>query len=319
MDFILIVVYMFLIYVLAEIIVNAIDVLSHELKIPEGISSSVIASLVTTLPEFLVPLISFLKGSVDTTHIGLGSIFGGPMFLSMFGFGFMLLVIEAKYKRFKDLYDLTNILFFLFAFNMALLANFLSFKKPLVLLFLTIYAYFVYIQFKSRKTKDEAENEKLFFFIFFSKLGIKDYIKTLAVVQGLLVIFTLPFVIDGLVLSIEDIAHLLGWDAYKSALVFSPLATELPELSNAFIWARKGRLKSSIGNIVGSLVFQSCMPVSLGLWFTDWRIPNMLMVGGFLSILSTLIFSLSISKAINLRIGIIFIIFIIVLYFLYIL
>ncbi|AEF18520.1 MULTISPECIES: sodium/calcium exchanger membrane region [unclassified Hydrogenobaculum] len=319
MDFILIVVYMILIYVLAEIIVNAIDVLSHELKIPEGISSSVIASLVTTLPEFLVPLISFLKGSVDTTHIGLGSIFGGPMFLSMFGFGFMLLVIEAKYKRFKDLYDLTNILFFLFAFNIALLANFLSFKKPLVLLFLIIYAYFVYIQFKSRKTKDEEENEKLFFSIFFSKLGIKDYTKTLAVVQGLLVIFTLPFVIDGLVLSIEGIAHSLGWDAYKSAIVFSPLATELPELSNAFIWARKGRIKSSIGNIVGSLVFQSCMPVSLGLWFTDWRIPNMLMVGGFLSILSTLIFSLSISKAINLRIGIIFIIFIIVLYFLYIL
>jgi len=314
MDFILIVVYMILIYVLAEVIVNAIDVLSHELKIPEGISSSVIASLVTTLPEFLVPLISFLKGSVDTTHIGLGSIFGGPMFLSMFGFGFMLLVIEAKYKRFKDLYDLANILFFLFAFNMALLINFLPVKKPLLIVFLMIYAYFVYIQFKSRKT-GESEKEHLFL----SKLGIKGYIKTLAVIQGLFVFFVLPFVIDGLVLSIEGIAHSLGWDAYKSALVFSPLATELPELSNAFIWARKGRLKSSIGNIVGSLVFQSCMPVSLGLWFTDWHIPNMLMVGGFLSILSTLIFSLSISKAINLRIGIIFIIFIIVLYFLYIL
>ncbi|MFP3205961.1 MAG: sodium:calcium exchanger [Hydrogenobaculum sp.] len=314
MDFILIVVYMILIYVLAEIIVNAIDVLSHELKIPEGISSSVIASLVTTLPEFLVPLISFLKGSVDTTHIGLGSIFGGPMFLSMFGFGFMLLVVEAKYKGFKDLYDLTNILFFLFAFNMALLINFLPVKKPFVIVFLMIYAYFVYLQFKSRKT-GESEKEHLFL----SKLGIKDYTKTLAVVQGLLVIFTLPFVIDELVLSIEGIAHLLGWDAYKSAIVFSPLATELPELSNAFIWARKGRIKSSIGNIVGSLVFQSCMPVSLGLWFTDWRIPDMLMVGGFLSILSTLIFSLSISKAINLRIGIIFILLIIVLYFLYIL
>jgi len=314
MDFILIVVYMLLIYVLAEVIVNAIDVLSHELKIPEGISSSVIASLVTTLPEFLVPLISFLKGSVDTTHIGLGSIFGGPMFLSMFGFGFMLLVIEAKYKRFKDLYDLTNILFFLFAFNIALLINFLPVKKPFVIVFLMIYAYFIYLQFKSRKT-GESEKEHLFL----SKLGIKGYVKTLAVIQGLFVFFVLPFVIDGLVLSIEGIAHSLGWDAYKSALVFSPLATELPELSNAFIWARKGRLKSSIGNIVGSLVFQSCMPVSLGLWFTDWRIPNMLMVGGFLSILSILIFSLSISKAINLRIGIIFILLIIVLYFLYIL
>ncbi|HEK24913.1 sodium:calcium antiporter [Hydrogenobaculum sp.] len=315
MDFILIAVYMILIYILAELIVNAIDVLAYELKIPEGITSSVIASLVTTLPEFLVPLISFLKGSVDTTHIGLGSIFGGPMFLSVFGFGFMLLVIEAKYKRFKDLYDLTNILFFLFAFNMALLANFLPFKKPLVLLFLLIYAYFVYVQFKSRKTTGEEEKETLFF----SKLGIKGYTKTLAVVQGVLVILALPFVIDGLVLSIDGVSHLLGWDSYKSAIVFSPLATELPELSNAFIWVRKGKLKSSIGNIVGSLVFQSCMPVSLGLWFTDWHIPNMLMVGGFLSILSTLIFSLSISKAINLRIGIIFIIFIIVLYFLYIL
>jgi cation:H+ antiporter len=223
-------------------------------------------------------------------------------------------VIEAKYKRFKDLYDLTNILFFLFAFNIALLINFLPVKKPFVIVFLMIYAYFVYLQFKSRKT-GESEKEHLFL----SKLGIKGYIKTLAVIQGLFVFFVLPFVIDGLVLSIEGIAHSLGWDAYKSALVFSPLATELPELSNAFIWARKGRLKSSIGNIVGSLVFQSCMPVSLGLWFTDWRIPNMLMVGGFLSILSTLIFSLSISKAINLRIGIIFILLIIVLYFLYIL
>ena len=315
MDFILILVYMLLIYGLAELIVNAIDVLAHELKIPEGVTSSVIASLVTTLPEFLVPLISFLKGSKETMHIGLGSIFGGPMFLSMFGFGFMLLTIEAKYKKFKDLYDLTNILFFLLAFNVAILLNFLPFKKPSVAVFLLIYGYFIYIQFKSQKPANEEEKEMLFF----SKFGIKGYTKTLAVIQGLLVVIALPFVIDGLVLSIQNISHILGWNSYKSALVFSPLATELPELSNAFIWARKGRLKSSIGNIVGSLVFQSCMPVSLGLWFTDWHIPNMLMIGGFLSILSTLTFSLSISKALNVRIGIIIILFIIVLYFLYIL
>ncbi|GAB6077909.1 sodium:calcium antiporter [Hydrogenobaculum acidophilum] len=315
MDFALILVYMLLIYGLAELIVNAIDVLAHELKIPEGVTSSVIASLVTTLPEFLVPLISFLKGSKETSHIGLGSIFGGPMFLSMFGFGFMLLIIEAKYKRFKDLYDLTNILFFLLAFNVAILLNFLPFKKPSVAAFLLIYGYFVYIQFKSQKSANEQEKEKLFF----SKLGIKGYTKTLAVIQGLLVMIALPFVIDGVVLSIQNISHILGWGSYKSALVFSPIATELPELSNAFIWARKGKLKSSIGNIVGSLVFQSCMPVSLGLWFTDWQIPNMLMIGGFLSILSTLTFSLSISKALNVRIGIIIILFIIVLYFLYIL
>ncbi len=315
MDFVLIFVYMFLIYILAELVVNAIDVLAYEFKIPETVTSSVIASLITTLPEFLVPFISFLKGSQDTVDIGLGSIFGGPMFLSMFGFGFMLLVIEAKYKRFRDFYDVASILLFLLPFNLALLLNFLPVKKPFIAVFLLVYGYFVYFQFKSQKSADEHEKEKLFL----SMLGIKRYTKLFALIQGLFVILVLPFVIDGLVTSIENVSHVLGWSSYKSAIVFSPLATELPELSNALIWAKKGKIKSSIGNIVGSLVFQSCMPVSLGLWFTQWAIPNILMVGGFLSILSTLVFSLSISKAINLRIGIIIIFLVIVLYFIYIL
>ncbi len=304
---------MIAIYILSEIIVNAIDTLAHEFKIPEGFTSSVIAALATTLPEFLVPLISFLKGTSATSEIGVSSIFGGPFFLSTIGFLLILLIIEAKYKAFKDIYDITNLMFFILNFSVLLLAIFLPYKKPLIFVLVFIYMYFVYNQFKSQKTNKEHEEELLL-----RKL-IKFDRKVLATIQMIFVVISIYFVIEELVIQIENISHVLGWSNTKGALMFSPIATEAPELFNALIWARKGKIRQSIGNIAGSLAFQASMPASLGLLFTSWHVPDMLIIGGFVSIISTVFFSLGISKSLNIKIGILAILLIFVLYFIYIL
>ena len=66
------------------------------------------------------------------------------------------------------------------------------------------------------------------------------------------------------------IADSLGVDALVLALILAPLATELPEKVNSFFWVREGKDALALGNISGAMVFQSTIPVGIGLIFTDW-------------------------------------------------
>lgn len=54
--------------------------------------------------------------------------------------------------------------------------------------------------------------------------------------------------------------------------MIAPFATELPEKFNSLLWVRSGKDTLAIGNITGAMVFQSCVPVSLGIFFTNWSV-----------------------------------------------
>ena len=58
------------------------------------------------------------------------------------------------------------------------------------------------------------------------------------------------------------------------ALILAPLATELPEKVNSFFWVREGKDALALGNISGAMVFQSTIPVGIGLVFTDWSLDG---------------------------------------------
>jgi cation:H+ antiporter len=64
----------------------------------------------------------------------------------------------------------------------------------------------------------------------------------------------------------------VGVPAGLIALVLAPLATELPEKFNSVIWLRGNKDTLALGNITGAMVFQSSVPVALGLAFTDWTL-----------------------------------------------
>jgi cation:H+ antiporter len=74
---------------------------------------------------------------------------------------------------------------------------------------------------------------------------------------------------------VSDVEHLsksVGVPAGLIALVLAPLATELPEKFNSVLWVRGNKDSLALGNITGAMVFQSSVPVSLGLAFTDWTL-----------------------------------------------
>jgi cation:H+ antiporter len=58
------------------------------------------------------------------------------------------------------------------------------------------------------------------------------------------------------------------------ALLIAPLATELPEMSNSFLWLYRKKDRLAVANVTGAMVFQGTVPVSLGLLGTEWTIES---------------------------------------------
>jgi cation:H+ antiporter len=78
-------------------------------------------------------------------------------------------------------------------------------------------------------------------------------------------------------LFVESLLHIaegLGIEAVVLALVLAPLATELPEKVNSFFWVRDGKDSLALGNVSGAMVFQSTIPVGIGLIFTEWELST---------------------------------------------
>ena len=76
---------------------------------------------------------------------------------------------------------------------------------------------------------------------------------------------------------VQHVADGLGISTLVLALILTPIATELPEKANSILWIRAKKDTLAIGNITGAMVFQSSVPVALGVVFTPWDLgPTLL-------------------------------------------
>jgi cation:H+ antiporter len=76
------------------------------------------------------------------------------------------------------------------------------------------------------------------------------------------------------VTELEAVAESLGIEVIVLSLILAPLATELPEKANSFIWVREGKDSLALGNITGAMVFQTMIPVAFGLAATEWDLDK---------------------------------------------
>ena len=86
--------------------------------------------------------------------------------------------------------------------------------------------------------------------------------------------------------AVEVSAETVGLPAGLVALILAPLATELPEKINSVLWVRDGKDTLALGNITGAMVFQSTVPVTLGVLFTDWELEPLDLFSAALALLS---------------------------------
>jgi cation:H+ antiporter len=291
-----------LIVVAASLFTNAVELLGTRLELRQGAVGSVLAAVGTALPETMIPIVAvlaavFAGGDAETAgEIGIGAILGAPFMLAtlaMFVVGTSALVFRKRREQGAEIrcHEATaddfpwckalgkdvvidertlarDIAFFLLFFAAAAAAGLVALpfvlRVTVTVLLVAGYVYYVRLALHSGQALEEVP-ERLTLWPLHSRPPTWAVAAQLALALGFMVGGARIFV-D----AVEHAAESAGLPAGLIALVLAPLATELPEKLNSVIWVREGKDTLALGNITGAMVFQSTVPVTIGILFTRW-------------------------------------------------
>lgn len=278
----------------AELFTNGVEWLGKRHGLSEGMVGSVLAAVGTALPETTIPIIAILfVRTARSEEIGIGAILGAPFMLStaaMFVTGVAVLAYHRTGKRASHLkidqvVVRRDLRFFLGMYVIAIAMGLPFFEKPDGLRVAAgiglVLAYVYYVR-RTASTQSEGHGEELGRLRFHPRAESPH---TRAIY--LQVFVALAAIIGGarlFVAEVEDLATLLGVPALILALIVAPLATELPEKFNSVIWIRQRKDTLAMGNISGAMVFQSCIPVAVGIVFTPWVLTEFALASAVIAV-----------------------------------
>jgi cation:H+ antiporter len=268
----------------ALLFTNAVEWIGHRLELGEGAVGSLLAAVGTAMPETLISIVALIGATEGGDDVAIGAIVGAPFLLATLAMGLVgLFAYLYRQKREQGL-ELRvhrptlerDLIFFLGFFSLALA---LAWGAPPGLRIpagiLCLLAYPLYIARTLRGSGEVQPRESLSPLIFERRSERRTDPGLLLCVLQLLV--GLGAMVAGAHLFVEEllkIAESLGVEAVILALILAPLATELPEKVNSFFWMREGKDSLALGNISGAMVFQSTIPVGIGLVFTEWQLSG---------------------------------------------
>jgi cation:H+ antiporter len=284
----------------ALLFTNAVEWIGHRLKLGEGAVGSLLAAVGTAMPETLIAIVALLGAAEGGDQVAIGAIVGAPFLLATLAMGLVGLFAYLYRERREQGLKLNahgptlerDLLFFLLFFAVALA---LAWGAPdplrIPVGIAVILAYPVYIRRTLRGSGAVQDHATLDPLIFERREEFRTNPALVFCVVQLLV--GLGAMVGGAHLFVEELLHIaesLGVEAVVLALILAPLATELPEKVNSFFWVREGKDSLALGNITGAMVFQSTIPVGIGLIFTDWALSGnaalsvvLGLAGGFLA------------------------------------
>jgi cation:H+ antiporter len=276
----------------ALLFTNAVEWAGRRLDLGQGAVGSLLAAVGTAMPETLIPIVALLEGSRGAEGVAIGAIVGAPFLLAtiaMMLVGISALAYRRRRPQGRALSAHAPTLerdlgFFLCFFAAAALLG-LGTPEPLRIAIAVVFvgAYASYVR---RTLQGGGEVQAV------------DDIRplTLAPHQGanptrnliaLQLLVGLGAMVGGAHLFVEEVVTLassIGVEPLVLSLVFAPLATELPEKANSFFWVREGKDSLALGNITGAMVFQSTIPVAVGLTFTTWELDGAAMLSAALGL-----------------------------------
>ncbi len=290
----------------SELFTNGVEWAGHRFHVAEAAVGSVLAAVGTALPETFIPAVALLTGrdsAAAHTAVGLGAIVGAPLMLStvaMFVMGIAALVfrrrrgrIALKVVRADARRDLA---FFLPVFLCLLIAGTIEMgavlRHVLAAALLIVYASYAVVMLRLRRVAGVEVGHGLYFesIVRGSPLEPRGFAIAAQVIAGVLAI---------LFGAVEFVDQIVAFSAHAHlspgvlSLILSPLATELPEKYNSVVWIRSGKDHLALANITGAMVFQSCIPVALGLAFSPWHLTNPELLAGSIALASAAILYLN--------------------------
>jgi len=268
-----------LIYLSCEYFVNGIEWVGLRWGVTESAVGSVLAAFGTALPESVITFVAVVLGhSPAAGQIGIGAAIGGPLVLSTIAYAVVGACVLAFGRRTRgptlgsaDLGRLAgDQTWFLVIFAAKVALGFIAFAyKPwLSVLFLLAYGVYTWHEVTRPAAAPgalEVEFEPLKIRPHDAQPGIAWALLQTVAALGVIYLASQAFVGQ-----LALLQPALGLSPQLTALLLSPIATELPEVLNAVIWLRQGKTRLALGNISGAMMIQATIPSALGIAFTPW-------------------------------------------------
>ena len=305
------------IYLSCEWFVNAVEWLGQRLNIGTMAVGTILAAFGTALPESVVTLVAVTTGpTAEIRNIGVGAAMGGPLVLATVAYGVTggMLLLRRRTQSHSHSRELVTAgvgaanldsptperdddggailadrahtarlvkdqrwFIAVFVAKVALGLVAFAIKPWLGLLFFAAYGVYFWREIRGGTSGDHDEQA-------LAPLKLQPRAPrpaTAAVLVQTLGALTAIFVASQIfVHQLDAIGPMLGLSGAITALLLSPIATELPEIMNAIIWVRQGKTQLALANISGAMMIQATVPSGLGLLFTDWRLDHALLWSG---------------------------------------
>ncbi|MCW2915016.1 MAG: Cation:H+ antiporter [Actinomycetia bacterium] len=311
--FVLLIVCAGAIYLSCEWFVNAVEWLGRRLNVGQMAVGTILAAFGTALPESVVTLVAVTTGvTPEAKNIGVGAAMGGPLALATVAYAATGLALLAKRRQQRPVPVLAGVdvetggtaggevlagpadaarlakdqrwFLAVFAVKVALGLVAFAFKPWLGLLFFATYAVYFWREMRGGDDGPQEEEGEL------EPLKLQPRAATPAtwavVAQTLAALGVIFFASRLFVQQLDVIGPMLGLPAAVTALLLSPIATELPETMNAIIWVRQGKTKLALANISGAMMIQATVPSGLGLLFTPWKFDAALIWAGAMTVVA---------------------------------
>ena len=232
----------------ADIFVDGASSVAGNFKVPKILIGLTIVAFGTSAPEFAVSVKSIISGNHD---IVLGNVIGSNILniLLILGVSSIIRPLVVNDNTVKKELPMMMLMMIVFStllsdsvFDKGVTNNFLRTDGIVVLLFFSVFIYYlIKMALRSRKKESEEETKLMSLpkSIIFTILGI-----------GMITLGS-NLVVD----NASNIAKILGVSEKMIGLTVIALGTSLPELVTSITAARKGESDLAIGNIVGSNIF----------------------------------------------------------------
>jgi cation:H+ antiporter len=271
----------------AALFTNAVEMLGERLNLGSGAVGSVLAAVGTALPETMIPVVALIGAALAggsaaeaASEIGIGAILGAPFLLAtlaMFVVGLAALGFRGRRQNGTDIViekrtTRRDMVYFLVLFAVAAgvgIVTLPTYVKVLVgIVLIVAYAFYVWRTIVAGGEQLEDVPNDLTIWPESSWGRAPTWAVVVQLLATLLVMGAgAHFFVEG----VESASEALSIPAGLISLVLAPLATAL-------------------GNITGAMVFQSTLPVALGLLFTRWELDFISALSAVLALVSGLVF-----------------------------
>jgi len=282
---------------------NGVEWLGKRFHLSEGVVGSVLAAMGTAMPETMVPFIAIFFGDGKAREsVGIGAILGAPFMLTCLALpllGLGILFLSRLGKRSAEIRLSTPHLrmdlgFFLASYGIALLMALLPFgdsgrwiHEGAAAVLIGLYFYYLWRLLGKEGAVGEDPGP-----LILSRGLIRPHAPPRTALILTQVALGFGLVIGGAYLFVEGmqrLSQILEVSPLILSLIITPIATELPETFNSFIWIAQRKDTLAVANITGAMVFQSTFPVSIGLIGTTWQLDRSGLVSAGLAILAAFV------------------------------